>query len=184
MVLRRQLLLKTSISLIRSLFSVHVSQTYSKTGITSDLTIRIFVRLYKYWQRQTLVLSQSLCDVTYHCYGLCYVKLYKISISSHNAWIDHTVSSSKPPNTLVLGQEIWSPEGFASSYSASRAITENSSDFDPQLWSVPSPYRCFLKVMEQGCIPALLPYSQERRWTSPPSPYLQEPEQTSVFIVL
>ena len=37
-------------SLFRSVFSVRVSQPYSKTGITSDLKILIFVRLHRYWQ--------------------------------------------------------------------------------------------------------------------------------------
>ncbi|KAG0726536.1 hypothetical protein GWK47_036324 [Chionoecetes opilio] len=46
---------------------------------------------------------------------------------------DCTASSSKSPNTwtLVLSQETSSPKGFASSCSASRAITRTSSDSGP-----------------------------------------------------
>ena len=85
---------------------------------------------------------------------------------------------------LVLDQEIWTPIGFASSCSASRATTRASSnsakiivsstktksvilflltEIHYTLFPVPSPYRCY-KVMEQGrIIPASLPYSQERK---------------------
>ena len=78
------------------MFSVHASQSYSKTGITSDLKIQTFVRLHRYRECQILVLSESIkpWDRTIHRKTSLhdspllwttlprYVKLPKISMSS------------------------------------------------------------------------------------------------------
>ena len=116
MLLRRHLLPKTSICLFRSVFIVYVSQPwYSKTGITSDMKIRIFICLHRYWQRQILVLSEYItpwtrpirCKTSWRDPPLFwttlprYLKLSKISMSSPHTWIDSTVSSSKPSNLRI-----------------------------------------------------------------------------------
>ena len=60
MILRKHSLPKSQISLFISVFSIHVLQLYSETGIPSDMKIRIFFRLHRYQQRQILVLSESI----------------------------------------------------------------------------------------------------------------------------
>ena len=116
MILRRHLLPKTSIWLFRSMFSVHVSQSYSKTGINSDLKIWILIHLHRYRQCQIFVLSESITPWAKPIRRktswrdppllwsmlLRYLKLSKISMSSPHAWMHCTVSSNKHLN-LSLG---------------------------------------------------------------------------------
>lgn len=55
-------------------------------------------------------------------------KLPKISMSSPHTLTDCTVSFSKPPKTYTLVWATWSPRGFASSCSVSKANSSNSSN--------------------------------------------------------
>ena len=82
-------------------------------------------------------------------------------MTSPHAWIDCTVSSSKPPNTwtLVLGQESRSPKGFASYCSASRAITRTFRDSARITTSWVKP-RSVILVLPTDAPPVLLPGTQ------------------------
>ena len=136
MILQRHLVPKESNRLFRSVFSVHVSQPQSKTGITSDLKIRIFVRLHRYRQCQIVMLTESITpcarpirrviswlDPPSLCTTLPrYVKFFQDLnvLASPHAWTHCTVSFSMHLNTwtLVLTQETLSPKPRASPPSA------------------------------------------------------------------
>ena len=82
------------------MFSVHVSQPYSKTGITSDLRIRNFVILHRYRQRQILVLSESITPWTRLIHRKTWPVVSRDALNQTLSWDRHRLQTS-PVETNV-----------------------------------------------------------------------------------
>lgn len=144
MILRRDVVPKTSRLCSTSQFSLHVLQPHSKTGTTRDLKIskslsacKDINRLNTYsgWVSHNIVdyaspSSNFLASPTIIMhYTTRYVQLLLISMCSAHIWTDWPVSSSKSwlDWTLVLSWETFSPGDFTSSCSTSWTITRTLS---------------------------------------------------------